>query len=82
MDKPFINKPPIDSRRKLKNLISQCTDIQQLFFKKMYSHKNIELPIDQVIDNMGDDKIDWAISQCETTINNNLKTKTHAESTQ
>lgn len=56
----------------LKQLLSQCTEDQQMMFKRMYSHKNLELPIDEVVDNMEDDKIDWAITQCERTVEKNL----------
>jgi hypothetical protein len=56
----------------LKNLLAQCTEGQQLMFKRMYCHKNLELPIDEAVDQIADDKIDWAISQCERTVNKNL----------
>ena len=35
----------------------------------MYSHQNLELPINDVVNNMDPSKMDWAITQCETTIN-------------
>ncbi len=53
----------------LKELLDQCTESQQHLFKRMYSHKNLELPISEVVDNMDDDKIDWAVTQCERTLN-------------
>jgi hypothetical protein len=40
-------------------------------FKKMYCHKNLELPINDVVDQMADDKIDWAFTQTEKTVNKN-----------
>jgi len=55
-------------RNILKELLSQCTPEQQLMFKRMYSHKNLDLLINDAVDNMEDDKIDNAISQCERTI--------------
>lgn len=57
----------------LKDLLAQCTEGQQLMFKRMYSHKNMEATIDEAVDNMDVDRIDWAISQCERTVQNNLK---------
>lgn len=57
----------------LKSLLEQCNDGQQLMFKKMYSNHHNELPINEVVDKMNPDKIDWAISQCERTIEKNLK---------
>jgi hypothetical protein len=56
----------------LLDLLNQCTDGQQFVFKRMYSHGNLELPINKVVDNMPDEKLDWAISQCQRTINKNL----------
>jgi hypothetical protein len=58
----------------LKELLAECTTEQQLFFKRMYSHNNLELPINDVVDQMNEDKIDWAIIQTERTIEiNNQK---------
>jgi hypothetical protein len=57
----------------LKYLLAQCTECQQMMFKRMYSHKNLELPINDVVDQISDDKIDWAISQCERTVEKNSK---------
>jgi len=42
-------------------------------FKRMYSHKNLDLPINEVVDNMPDDKIDWAMQQCQNTLNKKIK---------
>jgi hypothetical protein len=55
-------------RTKLKELIVQCTEGQQLLFKRMYSHDNLELPIEEVVDNMYDVQLDWAFSQVENTL--------------
>lgn len=56
----------------LKDLIVNCTDDQQLLFKRMYAHKNLGISIFDAIDQMEDNKIDWAISQVETTIKGNI----------
>jgi len=55
----------------LKDLLSQCTEDQQMLFKRMYSHDDLERNINDVVDQMPDDKINWAISQCERTVYNN-----------
>lgn len=52
----------------LKDLLHQCTESQQLLFKRMYSHNNLECTIDEAVDNIDSSKIDWAISQCERTV--------------
>jgi hypothetical protein len=59
------------AKEMLKELLSQCTEPQQLMFKRMYSHNNLELPINDVVDNMAEDKIDWAMTQVERTIEKN-----------
>lgn len=58
----------------LKGLLAECTEGQQLMFKRMYCHKNLELPINEAVDQMADDKIDWAITQTERTVEKNRST--------
>ena len=55
----------------LKDLLSKCTESQQFMFKRMYSPNNLNLPIDEVVDNMDVEKIDNAISQCQRTVEKN-----------
>ena len=55
----------------LQEMLRLCTEEQQLFFKRMYSPSNLELPINEVVDQMEDEKLDWAISQCESTLRKN-----------
>lgn len=57
----------------LKDLLSQCTEPQQMLFKRMYCHKNLELPINEAVDQMDESKVDWAITQCERTVGKNNK---------
>jgi hypothetical protein len=58
----------------LKELLDECTEGQQLTFKRMYCFKNLELPINEAVDQMDDDKIDWAMTQVEKTVaKNNLQ---------
>lgn len=63
------------AKKILKDLLSQCTDGQQLMFKRMYCHKNLDLPINEAVDQMSDDKIDWAITQVERTVEKNKLNK-------
>lgn len=60
----------------LKELLAQCTEPQQMMFKRMYSHKNLELDINTVVDNMDESKYEWAIIQCEQTIKGKKKNLT------
>lgn len=59
------------AKEKLKELLSECTEGQRLMFKRMYCHKNLDLPINEAVDQMDDDKIDWAMTQVERTIEKN-----------
>jgi len=56
------------AKEMLKELLSECTEGQQLIFKRMYCHKNIDLPINDAVDQMDDDKIDWAMTQVERSV--------------
>lgn len=57
------------ARNTLKEGLAQCTEEQQLFFKRMYSHKNLEMPINDVIDGIETEKLDWAMEQVRRTLN-------------
>ena len=59
------------ARKILKDLLAQCTEGQQLLFKRMYSPNNLGLPINTAVDLMDPDKIDWAITQTERTVAKN-----------
>ena len=73
MNETFKN----EGRKILKNLLSKCTEKQQNLFKRMYSGYGREkseefkmnLDINNVVDNMDAEKIDFAITQVENTIN-------------
>jgi len=49
----------------------QCTEAQQHRFKRMYSHKNLNLSIEEAVDKMDPNKIDWAYTQIEKTLEKN-----------
>jgi hypothetical protein len=57
------------AKQQLKDGLAKSTEPEQQMFKRMYSHKNLELPINDVVDNMPDEKIDMALSQVERTLN-------------
>ena len=56
------------AREELKTSLESCNKKQQLMFKRMYSHSNLELPINEVVDNMPSEKLDWAMQQVERTL--------------
>jgi len=75
-----MNKKLSDSGKQiLKNLLEFCTEPQHRMFKLMYGRnkgkRTIEeteiLDINFVVDNMDDDCISHAITQCGNTIANN-----------
>lgn len=67
-------------RQILKELLAECTEKQHRIFKLMYARDNgkrsIEdaekMAINDVVDLMEDNKIDWAITQCERTVEKNI----------
>ncbi len=56
------------AKQQLKDGLAQCTEQQQLLFKRMHSHKNLEATIDEAVDAMPDDRLDWAMQQVERTL--------------
>lgn len=55
-------------RDEIKSRIKSCNEQQITMFKRMYSHKNIDLNIDKVIDNMGEKNLEQALDQIERTL--------------
>ncbi|KKN78318.1 hypothetical protein LCGC14_0351770 [marine sediment metagenome] len=61
------------ARDSLKKGLSQCTTAEKLLFKRMYSHNNLDLHIDKVVDNMPEDRLDWAMQQVQRTVDKKEK---------
>lgn len=59
------------ARQSIKDNLSALTDEQQGIFMRMYSHKNLDRPFKEAVDDMPDDKLDWALSQTENTLKKN-----------
>lgn len=57
------------TREQIKEGLKSLPDNWQLMFKRMYSHKNLEADIDEVVNKMPSNKLDWALSQVENSIN-------------
>lgn len=55
-------------REEIKSGLAQLTDAHRLLFKRMYSHENLEADINDVVDDMPDDKLTHALSQVERTL--------------
>jgi len=58
------------ARDYLKINIKKLKDEYILIFKRMYSPKNLEAPIDDVIDKMPQDRLDWGMMQVKRSLIN------------
>ncbi len=55
------------ARKFLKEGLAQLPESNQMLFKRMYS-KNLEANVDDVVDGMPEDKLDWAMQQVERSL--------------
>ena len=55
------------AREEIKRGLSKATETQRYFFKRMYSHNDLNKPINAVVDDMPEAKLDWALTQIENT---------------
>ncbi len=56
------------ARSELKKGLAKLPKARQLLFKRMYSHKNLDADINDVVDNIPEDKLDTALQQVERTL--------------
>lgn len=56
------------ARSQLKDGLSKLPKSNQHLFKRMYSHKDLEKSIDQVVDDMPEEKLDWAMQQVQRSV--------------
>lgn len=56
------------ARAELIGGLHQCNEAQVHMFKRMYSYKNMEADIETVVANMPEEKLDWALSQVDRTL--------------
>ena len=80
-----INKSLKDACQSiLKDMLSKCTESEQLMFKRMYAHGKLDLPINEVVDLMVEGKdsdtssdllgrINNAMNQCTRTIEKKMQ---------
>ena len=55
-------------RETIKKLLNQLLPKHVLFFKRLYANGDLDKDINQVIDEMPNDKLNNAISQCQKTL--------------
>lgn len=56
------------ARAHLKEGLAKCTEDEQLLFKRMYAHENLEVSIEDAVDNMEERKLDWAMQQVHRSL--------------
>ncbi len=61
------------ARNELKKNLSKCTTGEKLLFKRMYSHKDLDAHTDKVVDNMPEERLDWAMQQIQRTLDKKEK---------
>ena len=57
------------ARQKIKERLSKLPEGYQIKFKRIYSHENLKLPINEVVDKMRKEKLDWALTQVQNSLN-------------
>ena len=60
------------ARNFIKERLQQLPAEQQLIFNRMYAHKNLDRSVDEAVDAMPADKLDWAMQQVETSYANGV----------
>lgn len=56
------------ARQWLKDGLAKLPESNHEIFKRMYSHKDLNKPINDVVDAMPADKLDWAMQQVENSL--------------
>ena len=56
------------ARQALKDGLATLPESHHMIFKRMYSHLNLDLNINDVVDAMPEDKLDWAMQQVQRSI--------------
>ncbi len=57
----------------LKTALKKLPENQFTIFKKMYSPRNLNLTVEECVDQMPDDRLDWAMTQVENSLTKNAK---------
>ena len=56
------------ARDELKKGLSQLPEAHSHIFKCMYSHENLDADINDVVDSMPEEKLDWAMQQVQNSL--------------
>ena len=55
-------------RSAIKDNLQMCNEGEQIMFKRMYSHGNLDADINDVVNGLNDDQLEWAAQQIENTL--------------
>lgn len=55
-------------RDNIKQGLAQLHESHQRRFKQMYAEGDLDMPIDEVVDRMPEDKLEWALKQVQSSI--------------
>ncbi len=56
------------ARGQIKNGLTQLEDKHRLFFKRLYSHDNLEKPIEDIVADMPEERLSQALNQVENSL--------------
>jgi len=73
MNKELQDRGAISIRSEIKEGLAECTEAQIMIFKRMYSHKDLEKPINEVVDSMPYENLETALDQVRRTFVKNSK---------
>ena len=62
------NKLQAYARQEIKAGLEQLPESHKMLFKRMYSYENLDADINDVVDNMEESKLDFALKQVENTL--------------
>ncbi len=63
----MIKNPKTYEQKKqnIKFILSQLTDSNRNVFMRMYSHTDLDKDINMVVDELPNNRVDWALQQCK-----------------
>ena len=59
------------NKEKILYLLNYCTEPQQMIFKRMYSHNDLNRSLEEIVDGMINVQINRVINQVERTVEKN-----------
>ena len=58
---------PSETRAEIKRILSQLTDEHRDMFNRMYSKPDVYQDVEDTVDEMPRNRLDWALQQCKNT---------------